>query len=478
MNEIAAPAERAERVVRVIKGNEAKAEIQLKNADTSRSQANIRQAEALNLRAAESDLKSQIKRAEDIQATRSLLKKLEAGITGKAKSERNKSEMLKKELQVKIILAEIAEKQKTESESETEKATRAGVHAGTVAEANKRNISADSGRRSGETPKKLSEAERVKRKKQAAIEFQSSSPEEQKTIKEKKRDVDWQERVVPIEVTKSGKESLDRQSVISETLKFYDSEDVKDFNKYQAEPKYLMPLPLINKLKQIVTADERGYYSKQGDKKINEVLIGITPLYEQIVRLSESKGVQMNEQLIIKAFTEGLNITKNIGKRSTWDFVKEKKGREIGSSDVGYYDVSAATMEEFFSNRKNIVGEARLPYILSYAAGELVNNAPAHVVLDLRNLISEAIPVEHNSGEKSPLGFGYSIKNNTFNLEGSSTYDKGVVEAFTKANEITLNVFDTLKEKRRFDMESKFASGMGSGRPDFSRQTPQLVVRK
>jgi hypothetical protein len=129
-------------------------------------------------------------------------------------------------------------------------------------------------------------------------------------------------------------------------------------------------------------------------------------------------------------------------------------------------------MEKFFSHRKNIVGEARLPYVIAYAAGELVNNAPAHVVLDLRNLISEAIPVEHSSGETSPLGFGYSISNNTF--REITTSDKGVVDAFTQANKIASNIFDTLREKRRFDMERKFASGLGNGPPDFSHMTPTL----
>lgn len=444
MNEIAS-LRPAERVVRVTGENFDKSKVQSENAWKSGSKAKRQQTEALNLRAAESDLKSQIKSAEDIQATRGLLKKLEVGMTGKAKSERSKLETLKKELQDKITSAEIVEKQKTESESEAEKARRASVHADTISKANQRNFTQES---SGE--------------------------------REGRAKVSWASRAVPIEVSSKMTHSLQEQLLLADQLKFYDSEDVGslEFNKYQAEPKYLMPLPLINKLKQIIKADEKGYYRGADDKKINKVLIGITPLYEQIVKTSESKGVEMNEQLIIKAFTEGLNITKNIDKRSTWEFVKEKKGREIGSSDVGYYAASAATMQEFFNARKNIVGEARLPYILAYAAGELVNNAPAHVVLDLRNLISEAIPVEHNTGEKSPLGFGYSLTNNTFNLEGSSTYDKGVVDAFTQANEITLSVFDTLREKRRFDMERKFASGMGSGRPDFSRQTPKLVERK
>jgi len=180
----------------------------------------------------------------------------------------------------------------------------------------------------------------------------------------------------------------------------------------------------------------------------------------------------MSENLIIAAFTEGLNITKEVSSKDTWNFVREKQGGAVSAMDVGYYQTAAASMEKFFSRRKNIVGEARLPYIIAYAAGELVNNAPAHVVLDLRNLISEAIPVEHSSGEKSPLGFGYSIEHNTF--REMTTNDPGVVDAFTQANKISSNIFDTLREKRRFDMESKFASGMGSGRPDFSRMTPTL----
>lgn len=481
MSKIPSP---AERVVRVIEKNEAKSKAKLEIANTLHSEANAQQTEASDLRAAERDLESQIESAKGIQATRDLLEKLMARITGKAELERSELETLEKKLQklqYEIALAEEAEKRKTKYESEAEKATKASVHAKTVADANRRNISADTGRRSGETPRKLSEEERVARKKQAAAKFQELNPDEQKRIKEKERNVDWQERVVPIELTESGKESLKRQSEISETLKFYGSENVEDFNKYQAdELKYLMSPSLIDKLKQIIKTNKEDHYSGASDEKIdeeiNKLLIGITPLYEQIVRLSESKDIQIDEQLIIKAFTEGLNITKNKNKDSVYRFVRQKKGREIGPMDVSYYAISAATMQEFFDVRKNIVGEERLPYILAYAAGELVNNALPYVALDLRNLISEVIPVEHNSGEKSPLGFGYSLTNNILNYDGVlTTRDEGVVSAFTQANKIVLDIFDKLMEKRQFEIVKRFTFGMGFGRPDFSRLTPLLV---
>lgn len=457
MNEAPSLPAPAERVVRVIKGNEAKSEVQLKNAGELNSKARLQQNEATTLRAAESDLKLQIKSAEDIQATRGLLKKLEVGITGKGKLESKSLEDLKGKLKTRITEAETAEKQKTENESEAEKGTKIGVHAGTVAEANRRNISADSGRRSGETPKKLSEAERVARKKQAAAEFQKSSSEDQRAIKEKKRDVDWEERVVPISESDKMKQSLQEQTSHSDSLKFYD-ENTEGIDKYKAEPKYLMPLPLVNKLKQIIVTNEKGYYSKAGDKKINEVLIGITPLYEQIVKISEEKGVQMNEQLIIRAFTEGLNITRNFNKDSVDAFLREKTGRNIGYSDKSYLNTSVAVMNEFFANRKNIVGEARLPYILAYIAGEMVNNAPRDVMVDTRNLLAESIPVKQSSGIIEPLGFGFTVKHNT--LGNMVTYDPAVLEAFAQANEITHEILDSLNERRRFDMAHKFGDSM------------------
>lgn len=473
MNEAPVLPPPAERVVRVIKSNENKANSsQIEHVKLSDRVLKSR-LDVEDIRATKLELESQITSAQEIQKVRGTLNRLKAGITGKTKKERIEIDRLERQVKEKDQEIKSKEKERDESRSKAKDTGKTFRHAEAVAEANRRNISADSGRRSGETPKKLSEAERVARKKQAAAEFQKLNPEGQDAIKKEKREVDWQERVVPIEVTNSGKEALERQSVVSDTLKFYDSEDVggREFNKYQAEPKYLMPLPLINRLKQIVI-DNKGYHSRQGDAKINSALIGITPLYEQIVRISEEKGVPMSENLIIAAFTEGLNITQEINDHNTWEFVKGKQGGSVTASDVGYYQTAAASMERFFSQRKNIVGEARLPYIIAYAAGELINNAPAHVVLDLRNLISEVIPVEHNSGEISPLGFGYSIDNNTF--REMATSDPGVVDAFTRANKIASNIFETLREKRRFEMETKYSSGLGNGQPDFSRMTPTL----
>jgi hypothetical protein len=313
----------AERVVRVIKSNEVKASVSQIESSKAGDRAFKANEDARSIENIKSELQTQITTSQDIQKVRGTLDRLKAGITGQTRKEGKGITRLESQIKDKDKELKAKEDERDKSQSEADSTGKTFRHAETIAEANRRNISADSGRRNGETPRKLSEAEKVARKKQAAAEFQKLDSEGQKTIKVEKRDVDWQERVVPIEVSKTGKESLSRQSVISDTLKFYDSEDVKglEFNKYQAEPKYLMPAPLINKLRQIIKNNKGGYYSGQGDKKIDQALIGITPLYEQIVRISEEKGVPMSENLIIAAFTEGLNITSEINDHETWKFV-------------------------------------------------------------------------------------------------------------------------------------------------------------
>ena len=83
-------AQPAERVVRVIKNNEVKSKAGSKGVNNLTSKALLQQSEATALRAAETDLRSQIQSSEEMKATRGLLKKIEMGITGRGKVERSK----------------------------------------------------------------------------------------------------------------------------------------------------------------------------------------------------------------------------------------------------------------------------------------------------------------------------------------------------------------------------------------------------
>lgn len=449
----------AERVVRVIKSNEVKANVSQIESSKAGDRAFKANEDAISIENIKSELQTQITTSQDIQKVRGTLDRLKAGITGQTRKEGKAITRLESQIKDKDKELKAKEDERDKIQSEADITGKTFRHAETIAEANRRNISADSGRRNGETPRKLSEAERVARKKQAATEFQKLDPNEQKAIKEEKRDVDWQERVVLIRESPTLTEKLNEQSELSNTLKFYD-ENSEGINKYKAEPKYLMPASMINKLKQIVLESENSTLSSRGDKEINMALVRITPIYEEIVKLTEKNGGQMDEQLIIDAFTEGLNISA------------------LKSEKNNYYHISAWVMNEFFANNKNIVGEARYPYIIAYEAGEMLNGNIADPLINLRNLLAGSIPVKQSAGNTESLGFGFVVEKNPLNgqgyMNGMETADPAVIEAFTKANKIALEVFETTKKRSFFTRGALTGDYLDINKPDFSRMTPTL----
>jgi hypothetical protein len=373
---------------------------------------------------------------QNTQQERGILGKLGSFITGQSVVEQKQAQSLQKKL-TNLETQETGLKGEAEHLGETKKVLeKKFLRESTLTEANKRNISRHE---EGKKP-----------------------PEE---------------RVVPITTSPEMRQALDRQREISDSIKFY-----AEYN-YSDEPKYLMPVSLIGQLKQSIK--ESGRYINVPDKIIEKTIVEITPLYKEIIKLADEKKIPVNLNLINKAFTEGINITYSIGSSSVADFISEKLGKRAGWLDTSYYAMGAANLDRFFEKRKNIQGENRLPYVIAYATGVLVNKAPYRTAELLRDWIAETVPVPrkeivYEKGQfvekdlgSLPLGYGFFIKRQD---DLKETRDEGVIEAMKVAREIVVNIDLTYKEKQLYKMREGFFSFFGIQEHDL--EIPHLIMDK
>jgi len=471
-------AQPAERVVRVIKNNEVKSEAGSKGVNNLTSKALLQQSEATALRAAETDLRSQIQSSEEMKATRGLLKKIEMGITGRGKVERSKLGDLKNRLQSKIAEAESTEKQKTESDSKAEKTAKYGVHASTVAEANKRNVS-----------------------------------------KESKGSKPWKERVVPITVSETTnqnmptmKDALKGQDRLAEQIKFYSE------HKYSAEPKYTFPIEEVRDLRQRLVkyqhgkrntplnnidqelhknADEvrqlesrslgtnlkdeqkttyqrqleeakktlesnqkkREQLIAQATKEADRHIISSMPFYESAVRYAEEKGKLIDKRQFADGVLQGLDIFADNQTISTRIF--EKKGRRnVGTMTAGYYGAGASRFDERFNNYKgesNVKVEDKIAYEIGYCAGAVIDQHSAHLAQHLRQWLAETILVsDGKSDNETALDIGYFVDKNAFDIQRKGTGDIKLANALNEAAKITSAINKGLISHRLFNESDKY----------------------
>ena len=337
----------------------------------------------------------------------------------------------------------------------------------------------------------------------------------------------WEERVVPIQTSPELTQTLNKQDELSKTLKFYSE------HKYSAEqPQYLLTSEIREELKDgflkqrgilgyqqtifIITKateakrTELNEYSKltnpdperlkklkntlieqedyliketgRVNNKIENKIVEITPVYEEIVKLTDEENIPVSQHLVTRAIIEGFSITADQNMNRGEELVKEKKGY-YSSSDTGYYAIGAANLKEFFERRKNIPEKNRLPYIIAYAAGALANGAPARMVDHLRLWIAENTPVAQTErvrengewvdkiSDPTVLGFGYFIGKSLYDYQERGTRNKALVETITKGNNIAMRVYDGLEAKYQYDMVNHF--GGGYGRPNL--KVPQLI---
>jgi len=473
-----------QRVVNVVKQSEAKASQSKSEGSDLRAKASQASEEAAAIGRIQNELQTQINDTQGIQEARGKIAKIKAKVSGTTKQEQEQLDRLLKQLDEKGAEAGEKEKELSIVESGATKAEKTSRRSETVAEANKRNIS-----------------------------------------KEEERKKPWEERVVSEKATESMKKALKGQDTLAEQIKFYSE------HNYSGEPKYTLPIEQVrdlrqrlveyqrnkkntqlnsvendlkkfaweeemalkNKIARLKDSDgQRSYYQRQledktkayeANKKRRERLlaqaakeadtqiISAMPLYEVVVKQAEGKGQLVDFKQFSDGLLQGLEIFRDletIGKN-----IYMKQGRpNIIFSQIGYYGAGASR----FDDRFNRYGESRttvedkIAYEIGYCAGALIDGASQHLAQHLRLWIAETVPVsDGKGGETKPLGHGYFVNKEVFEIQRTGTRDIREAQALNEANKITSAINEALKKHRLFEESKNYLSGL-SERPEVFKE--------
>jgi len=471
-----------QRVIRAVNQNEAKASQSKSEASNLRTTASKAADEAVAIEQIQKELQTQINDTRGIQETRGKIEKLKAKVSGQTKQEQEKLNKLLKELENKGAEAGEKERQQSIAESGATQSEKTSRHAETVVEANKRNVS-----------------------------------------KEKEKTEPWEKRVTSGKSTETMKKALKDQDTLTETMKFYSE------HNYSAEPKYILPIEQVKDLRQrlveyqrnkkntqlnlvesdlkkfaweeetklkneILRAkpDQRSYHERQleektktyganqkkreqllvqATKEADKQIISIMPFYEVAVKQTEEKG----QPIDIKQFTDGLlhgldvfRDVETIGKN-----IYEKQGRKnITFNEIGYYGGGASRFEDRFNRygESRTTIEDKITYEIGYCAGALIDSNAHHLAQHLKQWIAETVPVsDGKGGEPKPLGHGYFVNKNIWEIERGGTRDIREVEAINQAVKISSAINEALNKHRLFQESDRFLLGLSGGHDTFKK---------
>ncbi len=231
-----------------------------------------------------------------------------------------------------------------------------------------------------------------------------------------------------------------------------------------------------------------GEYPLNARQSAEKKTLNVMPFMEQALKFAAENGLEVSERALMKAFGEGARITDCVSGpdvSNAFNFVVEKKATtrdRVGWSNVGYYEMGAFQLDRFFRNNKKIVGMNKIPYILMYAAGALANGAPMHMADHLRNWLNDSIPAKgmdvvfkdekwepKQDEEPKELGLGYLATSFDRNQITDQTYRQktnkpGMVEVAQKSADLVNDALQALRDRRRYDIERNFLSGVNYGR--------------
>lgn len=234
-----------------------------------------------------------------------------------------------------------------------------------------------------------------------------------------------------------------------------------------------MPQKIYDEIQELVGSRDLG--RRIGKEEVERAIIAVSAVNEIALRYADANSIKVDQSKYASLFHEGLTITQGVNERfgRSYDFVRRKEGKDtVSTNDVGYYAIGVAHMEELFNRLGIPEGEERVPYILAYTAGAIVNGIPMGLGEICRAWVADSIPVAgeetvRENGEwvkkmtpPKPRGFGSFItrgeayKYLTIVLKGSS--DIGAVGAMEKAGEIVRPLGTRLNEKRNYDLGQEF----------------------
>jgi len=200
------------------------------------------------------------------------------------------------------------------------------------------------------------------------------------------------------------------------------------------------------------------------NSEVKKAIVGITPFYEEIIKLTDQEQIPLSQHLFTQMIARGMQISSVGG----GEFAEKVLGRGVNLG-TALNSRGDSELEKFFSKYRNIQDRNRLPYVLAFGAGVLIDDRyykGSSVHESLRNWLAETLPVQGTESvrennqwvtkttEPQEKGFGYVLKLSERMGYGKSlkdlienTDDPGWYEAIKEANQIVSNIYKVMREK-------------------------------
>ena len=200
------------------------------------------------------------------------------------------------------------------------------------------------------------------------------------------------------------------------------------------------------------------------NSEVKKAIVGITPFYEEIIKLTDQEQIPLSQHLFTQMIARGMQISSVGG----GEFAEKVLGRGVNLG-TALNSRGDSELEKFFSKYRNIQDRNRLPYVLAFGAGVLIDDRyykGSSVHESLRNWLAETLPVQGRESvrennqwvtkttEPQEKGFGYVLKLSERMGYGKSlkdlienTDDPGWYEAIKEANQIVSNIYKVMREK-------------------------------
>jgi hypothetical protein len=205
------------------------------------------------------------------------------------------------------------------------------------------------------------------------------------------------------------------------------------------------------------------------DQEVRAAIVGMTPFYEEIIKIADEEDLQISQKLLTKMILEGMKADDAFEAQG---FTRKTLGVSNPDNLELYLAKGEAQLEMFFNKYDYIRGPEMLPYIIAYGAGKLhsSDSISRNISESLRNWLAESIPVpdidriwengEWVTKETKPTerGFGYVLKafgefrngrNRDKAFDVRDSQDKGWVTALDKADGIVNNIINNMKRKEK-----------------------------
>jgi hypothetical protein len=286
--------------------------------------------------------------------------------------------------------------------------------------------------------------------------------------------IDAQQRGGPLKIGIEMREALKEQKQLRERADFYRKDGI---NLDGLDIRNLCPQDIALAIEQgfneKFSSSGSGFSTNEIQQHYKELLVVLHPF---IVKIAAELNIEIDLSLLRAAYLQGIKVTEcvsGVDIQESWDFVRRKKEkRQISSHEVGYYEMGAFQLDRFCEKHHLSLSAHRIPYVIAYAIGSLINTYPRYLKQHLRDWLADSVPVDRvdpqgNKRGKTSRGFGsmlipgYNVSTFSYSADrvrGST--DPELVTVLNEATQIVEKIEELLTSTRLWGATQRYRNGV------------------